>query len=54
MTLQNGEELVIQFRPEPLDLEPFEVARRVLGLVVQEIELLQDEELEGGDIWLTG
>lgn len=42
VTLQNGKELVIRFRPEPLDLEPFEVARRVLGPVVPEIKLLQE------------
>lgn len=51
VTLQNGEELVIQSRPEPLDLESFEVARRVLGPVVPDIKLLRDEELEGEDIW---
>lgn len=51
MTLQNGEELVIQFRPEPLDLESFEVACRVLGPVVPDIKLLRDEELEGDGIW---
>lgn len=51
VTLQNGEDLVIQFRPEHLDLVPFEVARSVLGPVVPESKLLQDEELEGDGIW---
>lgn len=51
VTLQNDDKLVIQFRPEPLDLETFEVARRALGPVVPEIKLLQDEELEGEGIW---
>ncbi|KAL8944295.1 MAG: hypothetical protein Q9211_000635 [Gyalolechia sp. 1 TL-2023] len=46
-TLQNGEEVVIQFRPEPLDLEPFELARKVLGpAVVPAVEAVPDEELE--------
>lgn len=52
VTLQNDEEVVIQFRPEPLDLEPFELARKVLGPVVPEIKQLQDEELEGEAIWV--
>lgn len=51
VTLQTGEKLVIQFRPEPLGLEPFEVARRVLGPVVPEIKLLPDEELESKGVW---
>ncbi|KAL9024046.1 MAG: hypothetical protein Q9196_006800 [Gyalolechia fulgens] len=47
VTLQNGEEVVIQFRPEPLDLEPFELARKVLGpAVVPAVEVVPDEELE--------
>lgn len=51
VTLQTGEEVVIRFRPESLDLEPFELARRVLGPVVPEIKQLQDEELEGEGMW---
>lgn len=51
VTLQNGEEVVIQFRPEPLDLEPFKLAREVLGPVVPEIMQLQDDDLEGEAIW---
>ncbi|KAF2792725.1 hypothetical protein K505DRAFT_325968 [Melanomma pulvis-pyrius CBS 109.77] len=51
VTLQNGEEVVIQFRPEPLDVEPFKVARRVLGPAVPDVKILQDEELEREGIW---
>lgn len=51
VTLQNGEEVVIQFRPEVLDVEPFKIARTVLGSVVPDIELLEDEELEQNQIW---
>jgi len=49
--LQDGEEVVIQFRPERLDIEPFELARKVLGPVVPEIKPLQDEELDREGIW---
>lgn len=52
VTLRNDEEVVIQFRPDPLDLEPFDLARKVLGPVVPEIKQLQDEELEGEAIWV--
>lgn len=51
VTLRNGQKLVIQFRPEPLDTEIFEIARRVLGPVVPEIKLLQDEDLERQGVW---
>lgn len=52
VTLHNGEEVVIQFRPETLELEPFEVARRVLGAAVPDIKVIQDEELEREGIWV--
>ncbi|KAL8908650.1 MAG: hypothetical protein Q9171_005362 [Xanthocarpia ochracea] len=52
VTLQNDEEVVIQFRPEPLDLEPFEVARKVLGAAVPGVTVIQDEELEHDGIWV--
>ncbi|KAL9079626.1 MAG: hypothetical protein Q9157_001511 [Trypethelium eluteriae] len=52
VTLQNGEDVVIQFRPEPLDLEPFQVARRVLGAVVPDVEVIQNTELECEGIWV--
>ncbi|WEW54614.1 hypothetical protein PRK78_000034 [Emydomyces testavorans] len=51
VTLKNKEELVIQFRPEPLDIEPFKVARESLGAVVPTIELLEDDELKSEGIW---
>ncbi|KAL8861264.1 MAG: hypothetical protein Q9178_002480 [Gyalolechia marmorata] len=52
VALQNEEEVVIQFRPEPLDLEPFEVARKVLGAAVPVVTEIQDEELEHDGIWV--
>ncbi|KAL8968308.1 MAG: hypothetical protein Q9197_004948 [Variospora fuerteventurae] len=66
VALQNGEEVVIQFRPEPLDLEPFELARKVLGAAVPVIETIPHQELEldgirvycmtriPGETWLHG
>ncbi|RDL40083.1 uncharacterized protein BP5553_00062 [Venustampulla echinocandica] len=52
VTLQNGEEVVIQFRPEPLDMEPFKLAREAFGSFVPDIELLEDKELESDNIWV--
>ncbi|KAF1828993.1 hypothetical protein BDW02DRAFT_574389 [Decorospora gaudefroyi] len=52
VTLQDGKDIVIQFRPEPLDLEPFQVARRVLGAAVPDVKVIQDEELECEGIWV--
>ncbi|KAG9198147.1 hypothetical protein G6514_010473 [Epicoccum nigrum] len=51
VTLQTGDEVVIQFQPEVLDIEPFKIARTVLGSVVPDIGLLEDEELEQNKIW---
>ncbi|KAH8670110.1 hypothetical protein BGZ60DRAFT_563634 [Tricladium varicosporioides] len=51
VTLQDSKEVVIQFRPEPLDIGPFKVARQALGQIVPDIELLKDEELEYEHIW---
>lgn len=45
VTLQTDEEVVIQFRPEPLDLEPFTLARRSLGDAVPEVQVVKDERL---------
>ncbi|KAF2492472.1 hypothetical protein BU16DRAFT_552085 [Lophium mytilinum] len=39
------------FRPEPLDIEPFELARTVLGPVVPDVQLLKDENLASEGIW---
>ncbi|KAF2463818.1 uncharacterized protein BDR25DRAFT_307529 [Lindgomyces ingoldianus] len=52
VTLQNGEDVVIQFRPEPLDLESFQVARRALGAIVPNIKVMEDEDLECEGIWV--
>jgi hypothetical protein len=51
VTFQDDTEVVVQFRPEPLDIAPFKTARQALGNVVPEIELLKDVELESEDIW---
>ena len=51
VTLKTGDEIVIQFRPEVLDLEPFKMARAALGSVVPEIGRLEDEELDQNQIW---
>lgn len=51
VTLQNGDDLVIQFRPEVLDLEPFKITRAALGPVVPDIGRLEDEELDQNGIW---
>ena len=51
VTLQTGDDVVIQFRPEVLDVEPFKIARTALGSVVPDIGLLEDEELEQNQIW---
>ena len=44
--LQNGEDIVIQFRPKPMDLEPFHLAWKVLGTAVPDIKTIPDQELE--------
>lgn len=51
VALQDKTELVIQFRPEQLSVEPFKVARAALGPVVPDIVLLKDEDLEQNGIW---
>jgi hypothetical protein len=56
VTLQNGHELVIQFRPEELDTTPFKIARTALGSIVPDIGRLEDEELDQNGIsayWMT-
>ena len=51
VTLQNDSRMVIQFRLQPLDMTPFQIARRVFGSAVPEIQLLQDHDLEREGIW---
>jgi len=51
VTLQNDDEVIIQFRPEPMDLQPFKTARHFLGPAVPDVERLQDEELGRDGIW---
>lgn len=51
VTLQTGEEVVIQFRPEAMDIRPFKTARQALGPVVPDIKELDDEDLARHGIW---
>ncbi len=51
VTLKDGKEVVIQFRPEPMNIVPFKIARQALGPIVPDIELVKDEELENWGIW---
>jgi len=52
MTLKNGEGVVIQFRPEPLDMSPFKAARKALGEAAPDIEQPQDEDTASDSIWV--
>ncbi|KAL8782678.1 MAG: hypothetical protein Q9213_005186 [Squamulea squamosa] len=45
VTLDEGQEAVIQFRPEPLDLEPFILAHTILGSAVPQVAIIEDEAL---------
>ncbi|KAI0101824.1 hypothetical protein GGR51DRAFT_550759 [Nemania sp. FL0031] len=66
VALADGREVVVQFRTEPLDIEPFKVAKGALGSFVPDVEALPNEELESvgawaysmtrmpGQIWLRG
>lgn len=51
VTFTDKTRIVIQFRPEPLDITPFVIARGTLGEVVPEIGLIEDAELEKHNIW---
>ncbi|KAI0389070.1 hypothetical protein F5Y17DRAFT_156706 [Xylariaceae sp. FL0594] len=51
LTLTDGREVAVQFRTEPLGLESFQEARRVLGSCVPEVQHLADEELEKAGVW---
>ncbi|KAG5982644.1 hypothetical protein E4U55_001624 [Claviceps digitariae] len=51
LTLADGNELVLQFRTEPLDLDAFETARRALGPVVPDVRALDNEELLNDHVW---
>ena len=57
VTLQSGEEAVIQLLPESPDLEPFHVAQKLLGAAVPDIKVIQDEKLEYDGMpvyWVSG
>lgn len=51
MTMKSGEECVIQFRVEPIDVEDFKSARRLLGSVVPDIEKVPDATLEEVEVF---
>jgi hypothetical protein len=51
VTLKDNRDIIIQFRIEPLDTEPFNRARKVLGDLVPIIEPLDDPELVAAEIW---
>jgi hypothetical protein len=52
VALKNGEHVAMQFRPEPLYMNLFRVARKTLGEVVPNIEQLQDEDMASNSIWV--
>ncbi|CAF9920911.1 MAG: hypothetical protein GOMPHAMPRED_002174 [Gomphillus americanus] len=49
--LKDDREVVVQFRPETLDLKPFIVAKSVLGALVPDIEEILVEALAKDRIW---
>ncbi|KAI9820413.1 MAG: hypothetical protein M1826_000939 [Phylliscum demangeonii] len=51
VVFQDGLEGVVQFRYEPLDLEPFRRARAAMGELVPTAELLEDKELQAAGLW---
>lgn len=50
--LQNGQEVVVQFRLELMDMKPFQLAYRVLGDLVPHVALVQDTELAGYNVFV--
>lgn len=51
VSLQDGRSVIIQFRIEALDTEPFFYARNLLGDIVPIIEAIHDPELVKAGIW---
>ncbi|XDG05199.1 hypothetical protein ABKA04_004814 [Annulohypoxylon sp. FPYF3050] len=51
LTLEDGREVVVQFRTEPLELDAFKVARKALGSLVPDIRALENEELLNEHVW---
>lgn len=51
VTLVTGRELILQLRIEPLDIQPFIDARRLLGPYVPEIGEIEDAEVEDAGVW---
>jgi hypothetical protein len=51
LTLENSEDIIIQFRIEPPDTEPFRRARTLLGDKVPLIEAINDPNLVNAGIW---
>jgi hypothetical protein len=51
VSLENGKEVIVQFRIEPLDIELFKRARALLGDQVPTIEAINDPTLADAGIW---
>jgi hypothetical protein len=51
LQLQDDREVVIQFRVEPLDIDAFTTAKKVLGSFVPDVQFLQNKELEAAGVW---
>lgn len=51
VSLKSSEQVIIQFRIEPLDMTPFKEAREVLGDLVPDIGKIDVPELEQANIW---
>jgi hypothetical protein len=51
VTLKDESKAVIPFRYEPLDIEPFLSARKLMADLVPTVKNLHDEELEAAELW---
>ncbi|KAI1075149.1 hypothetical protein F5B20DRAFT_595305 [Whalleya microplaca] len=51
VTLEDAREVVVQFRTEPLDLDPFRTARGALGSYVPDCGALENKEIEEEGAW---
>ncbi|GAM82982.1 hypothetical protein ANO11243_009680 [Dothideomycetidae sp. 11243] len=50
--LQNGQDVVVQFRLEPMDTTPFDLAHSILGDLVPAIREIQDTELNRDGVYV--
>ncbi|KAI0818283.1 hypothetical protein GGR55DRAFT_68853 [Xylaria sp. FL0064] len=51
LELQDGRNVVIQFRVEPLDIDAFTTAQKVLGSFVPDVKFLPNKKLEEAGVW---